>query len=311
MGAIDILSRKPRRKRRVIAGIRTVPRLVDKAKARLDARRMARLLAPPSPEPLVKALADRGVRIRNSETATTDDKDIFVIAERIVERMGESDRLLHRIKKSVRRHAGAVPSIEGPAGPDWEMLRMCERAGLLPRVGYDAKTRYIWFRPPETRRARAFFFGGWLECYGYLAIRQAFPDAPVLLRVDISFGTGTDERFAELDVCALLPGDRLLWLEAKSGRRYGGHLPRAYRIAKAICRKEGDRAVVLTCTAPSDLPVRRLRGYHDSMRMVDVRHFRRWLQKVGGKPAAWPASGLARWATCTVFGRMARKPLTN
>lgn len=120
-------------------------------------------------------------------------------------------------------------------------------------------------------------------------MRTVLPSVPVLHRAQVAFGDDPDARAVELDLCAVLPQGRLLWVEAKSGRQYAERLERYRRLARRICSRPGDLAVLLTSAEDLDDPLVRMRGRQAGMEMVDVLGFADWLRGRDEACAAEPA----------------------
>ncbi len=258
------------------------------ARARRKAPGARRLLAQaPDAAPVREALAARGIVLHEAASLGRDDEGLLVVAGMIAREWSEVRRFLREVALSVgRRRSGAVPAPEGRAGAVWRLASACERAGLLPRAGYDRERGYVWFREPRTPLARAFFQGGWLELHAWAVVRRTLPDAPVLFRACIGYGNG---RRAELDLCALLPDGGLLWVEAKTGRRYADRLDRYAALAGRLCTGPNDAAVLLTSLEDTEDALVRLRGRQAGMEMLALGELEPWLERRAAACAAGPA----------------------
>jgi len=241
--------------------------------------------------PLREALAARGIELRGAVALGREDEGLLVVADMIAREWREVRGFLLAVARSVGSgRGGAVRAPEGRAGAVWRLASACERAGLLPRAGYERERGHVWFREPRTPLARTFFQGGWLELHAWTVLRRTLPEAPALFRVGIGYGDG---RRAELDLCALLPDGGLLWVEAKSGRRYADRLDHYAALARRLCTGSNDAAVLLTSLEDTTDALVRLRGRQAGMEMLALGELEGWLARraaacrdgLGGAPA--------------------------
>lgn len=188
----------------------------------------------PSPTP-EQWLNRRGIKVK----ATAPPSGLDASADRAALLLGEKFSALEPFYMAIRRRVaqGSTSRWFKTGGLSREVLNeICDFGNRVKASGFFSEFQFfsrgpshdperkpaILFDPVRDPRVKYFFEGGWLERYAFQVVRQG---------VQKRTGTWCEQQFAkgvrvefpngekgELDTLVSLPGDKLLWLECKTGR---------------------------------------------------------------------------------------------
>lgn len=212
-------------------------------------------------------LAELNIQVK-AEVATTG---VDAAADRAARLLGDRYEVLQGFFASIKRKV-QVPTGMGRFRVDGlapDALRVVLDFGnRLRAIGFLSKCFYlrngefrdpqhapvVMFKPINDPRVSDFFAGGWLERYTYQVVRERLNNAAhpsvdkcTVRNIEVEF---PDLSRGEFDVLATLPGNRLLWLECKSGK-WQDCVDRLQLVKEAYLRLP-DHACALVLAQPMD-----------------------------------------------------------
>ncbi len=127
---------------------------------------------------------------------------------------------------------------------------LAKRHCLLPNYRYlRAPRSRIHCDPPVAPEAINFFTGGWLEMWAHAELMKEFgSEKGAVVARGVQFFLPDRTQF-ELDLIAVHPDGRALWVEAKTGREFASKLPKYRRIRGRLGL---DRACALLLNSDSE-----------------------------------------------------------
>lgn len=160
-------------------------------------------------------------------------------ADRAALLLGERFSTIGQFYQAVRRRVIGQSTkkwFDTPDLPRETVKDICDFGNRLKASGFFTEFRYfsrghsrdpqhtptLLFDPLSDSRVRYFFVGGWLERYVFQVVKQhvqqstgSWCDEQFVKGVEVEFSDGGK---GEFDVLVALPGDRMLWLECKTGK---------------------------------------------------------------------------------------------
>jgi hypothetical protein len=183
-------------------------------------------------------LETRGLVCHGTRPPTAGDLALVPLAQHIASTWPRCEALLQAVKRAqgtarvIRLHLDGATQEEVAALTT--LGNLAARAQLLPRYRYArSPVRELVARPPRTPEAIAFFTGRWLELVAFDTVARAATAKGWEVHAGVLVGMGDGDRL-EIDCLACAPDGRLLFLEAKSGDRFGDDLPKLRRLADAL-----------------------------------------------------------------------------
>lgn len=180
-------------------------------------------------------LERRGIKVK----ATSPPSGLDASADRAALLLGEKFSALEPFYKAVRRRVaqGSTSRWFKTAGLSQQALKdICDFGNRLKASGFFTEFTFfsrgpshdperkpaILFDPLSDPRVKYFFEGGWLERYAFQVVKQGVQKRTGTWR-EQQFAKGVRVEFpdggkGEFDTLVGLPGDKLLWLECKTGR---------------------------------------------------------------------------------------------
>jgi hypothetical protein len=144
-----------------------------------------------------------------------------------------------------------------------------------------ARRPMILFEPLPDKRVKYFFEGGWLERYAFQIVKQQIQQATGIW-CEEQFARGVkvefpDGRHGEFDVLVSLPGDKLLWLECKTGR-WQDYTERFNKLNKKYLKIPREQTALVLVKAPDETD-KASASELTGMTVIHFSELREWLKK--------------------------------
>jgi hypothetical protein len=182
--------------------------------------------------------AERGLLCHATRPPTPGDLALIPLAQHIASTWPRCEALLQSVKRAQGTTRVIRLKLDGATQEEVAALttlgNLAARAQLLPRYRYArSPVRELVARPPRTPEAIAFFTGRWLELVAFDVLARTATAKGWEVHAGVLVGLPDGDRL-EIDCLACAPDGRLLFLEAKSGDRFGDDLPKLRRLVDAL-----------------------------------------------------------------------------
>ena len=242
----------------------------------------------------LQLLEARGIKIKKAAPPSGLD----ATADRASLLLGEKFSLLETFYKAVKRRVARNTTSRWFHTSELSreaLTEVCDFGNRMKASGFFTEFKFfskginhdpdrrpvILFDPLPDHRVKYFFEGGWLERYVFQVLKQ---------EVQKATGTWCQEQFVkgvriefpyggngELDTLVGLPGDRLLWLECKTGA-WQDYIKRFQSINRKFLRiPKEDSALVLV--QELDEAEKASAGELTGMTVIHFSELREWLKK--------------------------------